>query len=293
MRRRRTMLFSPASNPKMLYNAHICKPDCIIFDLEDAVSYEDKVPARDLLIEALKVVDYGNCEVFARINPLYTPFGRDDVKELVAAGLKNIRLPMCESKENIIQLDELLSEVEKVNNIQPGSVKIQGAIETLKGVKNAYEIATVSKRVVSISFGAEDFTRELGVNRTSEGKELFLARASVVMAAKMAGIDPIDTVWANISDEAGFINEVKDAKNLGFSGKSCIHPSQVEIANEIFSPTKKEIEDSLKIIKACKEANITDKGGVILVEGKMVDGPVISKAENILKMANIDLGEIL
>lgn len=289
--RRRTMLFSPASNPKMLYSAHICKPDCIIFDLEDAVSYDDKIPARDLLVEALKVVDYGSCEVFCRINPLYSPFGKDDVKELVAAGLRNIRLPMCESKENIEELDELLKEVEQANNIEIGSVKIQGAIETLKGVKNAYEIATASKRVVSISFGAEDFTRQLGVNRTAEGKELFLARASVVMAAKMAGVDPIDTVWSNLSDEEGFIKEVKDAKNLGFAGKSCIHPRQVELANEIFSPSKEEIENALKIMQACKDANITDKGGVILVGGKMVDGPIISKAENILKMANITLGE--
>lgn len=291
MKRRRTMLFSPASNPKMLYSSHICKPDCIIFDLEDAVSYDDKIPARDLLIEALKVVDYGDCEIFCRINPLYTPFGKDDVKELVAAGLRNIRLPMCESKENIIELDELLNEVEKANNIELGTVKIQGAIETLKGVKNAYEIATASKRVVSISFGAEDFTRQLGVNRTAEGKELFLARSSVVMAAKMAGVDPIDTVWANLGDEEGFIKEVKDAKNLGFAGKSCIHPSQVELANEIFSPSKEEVQAALKIMQACKDANITEKGGVILVDGKMVDGPIITKAENILKMANITLGE--
>jgi citrate lyase subunit beta/citryl-CoA lyase len=292
MQRRRTMLFCPASNPKMLYTAHLYEPDCILFDLEDAVSYSDKIAARDLLVEALKVVDYRNVEIFARINPLYTEFGEQDVRELVEAGLKRLRLPMCESKENIEELDKLLTDAEKKLGIKEGAVKIQGAIETPKGAFNAHEIAKASPRMISISFGAEDFTRELGVSRTAEGKELLYGRTQVVMAAKLAGIDPIDTVWTNLEDHEGFLKEALDAKILGFTGKSCIHPKQISQIHQIFSPTQKEIESAIKIIKACQEQGLLKEGGVILVDGKMVDGPVIRKAEHILKMANIEINEI-
>lgn len=281
---RRTMLFCPASNPKMLFNAAIYKPDCILFDLEDAVKYDEKESARDLLVEALKVVDYGNCEVFARINPLYTEFGEVDARELVKAGLRNMRLPMCETSDDVIKLDNLLNEIEKENGIKLGTVKIQCAIETPKGVKNSLEIAQASERVISISFGAEDYTRTLGTDRTKEATEIFFARSQVAISASIAGIDAIDTVWADVSDIEGFKNEVKSAQNLGFAGKSCIHPVQIEIAHGIFTPSVEEVEKSLKIIKAAEEANI-EEGGVITVDGKMVDIPVIVKAQRVLSLA--------
>jgi citrate lyase subunit beta/citryl-CoA lyase len=281
---RRTMLFCPASNPKLLFTAHVYKPDCIIFDLEDAVKYDEKDSARDLLAEALKTIDYEDCEVFARINPLYTEFGETDVRELVKAGLKRVRLPMCEKKEDIIELDKLLTDVEKKNNIEEGSVKIQCAIETPKGVYNSLEIAQGSSRVISISFGAEDYTRTLGVDRTASGEEIFLARSQVALSASIAGVDAIDTVWSNLSDEDGFKREIKNAISLGFSGKSCIHPSQIDIVHEMFKPDAKEIEKSMKIISAAKESNI-EKGGVITVDGKMVDIPVIAKAERVVNLA--------
>ncbi len=281
---RRTMLFCPASNGKMLFNAPIYKPDCIIFDLEDAVKYDDKEAARDLLVEALKVVDYGDVEVFARVNPLYTEFGETDVRELVKAGLTRLRLPMCETAENIVELDRLLEEVEKENNIELGTVKVQCAIETPLGVHNALSIAQASDRVVSISFGAEDFTRSLGVDRTKEATELFYARSQVAMAASIAGVDAIDTVWADVEDTDGFKNEVNSARNLGFAGKSCIHPGQIEIVHGIYTPSTSEIEKSVRIVEAAKEANI-DKGGVITLDGKMIDIPVIAKAQRIVDLA--------
>ena len=281
---RRTMMFCPASNPKMLFTAQIYNPDCIIFDLEDAVAYAEKDSARDLLCEALKTVDYGDIEVFARINALYTPFGETDVRELVKAGLKNIRLPMCECSEDVQRLERLIEEVEKENGIEIGTVKIQCAIETPKGVENAYEIAKASDRIVAISIGAEDFTRSLGTERTKAGRELFYARTRVVIAASAAGVDSIDTVWADVSDMEGFISEAKEAKNLGFSGKSCVHPAQVKEVHKIFTPTKEEIEKSLEIIHASSEAEKMNLG-VITVNGKMVDLPVIQKAERIVSLA--------
>lgn len=264
---RRTMMFAPANNPKMLVTAHLYGPDCVLFDLEDAVKYAEKDAARDLLAEALKVVDYGDTEIFARINPLYTEFGKDDVRILVPAGLRRMRLAMCEKPEHVKELDDLLTEVEKEHGIEIGSCKIQCSLETPLAIMNAVQIATASPRVTSISFGAEDFTRTLGAERTKAGKEIFMARSMVVMAAAIAGVDAIDTVWADIADEEGFREEVKSSMNLGFAGKSCIHPSQVKIVHEIFTPNEEELVKSLEIVKAAQEADIS-KGGVITVNGK-------------------------
>lgn len=278
------MMFAPANNPKMLVTAHLYGPDCVLFDLEDAVKYADKDAARDLLAEALKVVDYGDTEIFARINPLSTEFGKDDVRVLVPAGLRKMRLAMCETPEQVKELDQLLTKVEKEHGIENGACKIQCSLETPLAVMNAVSIATASSRVISISFGAEDFTRTMGAERTKEGKELFVARTMVVMAAAIAGVDAIDTVWSDLDDEEGFKEEVKTSMNLGFAGKSCIHPSQVKIVHKIFTPNKEELEKSLEIVKAAEAANI-NKGGVITVNGKMVDIPVIAKAEKVVRLA--------
>ena len=273
-RARRTMMFAPANNPKMLVTAHLYGPDCVLFDLEDAVKYADKDAARDLLAEALKVVDYGDTEIFARINPLSTEFGKDDVRVLVPAGLRKMRLAMCETPEQVKELDQLLTKVEKEHGIENGACKIQCSLETPLAVMNAVSIATASSRVI----------RTMGAERTKEGKELFVARTMVVMAAAIAGVDAIDTVWSDLDDEEGFKEEVKTSMNLGFAGKSCIHPSQVKIVHKIFTPNKEELEKSLEIVKAAETANI-NKGGVITVNGKMVDIPVIAKAEKVVRLA--------
>ena len=287
---RRTMLFAPASNPKLLFNTAIYKPDCILFDLEDSVKYDEKDAARDLLVEAFKAVDFGKSEVFVRINPLRTPlgekapFGETDVRELVPAGLRKMRLPMCEKLEHIEELSKLLDELEKEHNIEEGSIKIQASLETPLGVMNALSIAQSSERVVSISFGAEDFTRTLGTDRTKAATELFFARSQVAMAASIAKVDAIDTVWSDVSDIEGFRKEVESAKNLGFAGKSCIHPSQIKIVHSVFTPSMEEVTRSIEIVEAAKLANI-EAGGVITVNGKMVDIPVIAKAERVVNLA--------
>lgn len=281
---RRTMLFSPANNPKMLAMAHLYGSDCVIFDLEDAIKYAEKDAARDLFAEALKTIDYGDTEIYARLNPLYTEFGEKDVRVLVPAGLRYMRLAMTDTPEQIKELDALLTEVEKEHGIEIGSCKIQASLETPTAVNNAYEIATASERVVTMSFGAEDFTRTLGAERTKEGKEIFVAKSMIVMAAARAGIDAIDTVWAFLDDIEGFKKEIQNSVNMGFAGKSCVHPSQIKEIHSIFTPSKKEIEKSLIIVKAAEEADI-ENGGVIQVNGKMIDIPIISKAQKVVNLA--------
>lgn len=281
---RRSMLFCPANNNKMLMTAHLKEPDCIIFDLEDAVAYSEKENARTMLCEALKKIDYGKCEIFARINSLNTRFVQQDVEQLVKSGIKNIRLPMCESKENVTELSDMLSYYEHKYGIENGFVKIQGAIETPKGVLNALEIATSSTRMISISFGAEDYTNCLGINRMNTSMEFLYARSHIAICANVARIDSIDTVYSDIRNIDGFIREATEAKNLGFSGKSCIHPSQVLEVHKIYTPTIEEIKNAMNVISTAKLAEEKNEG-VILVDGKMIDKPIIEKAKRILLIA--------
>lgn len=281
---RRTMLFCPAVNPKLYIDGPMYNPDCIIFDLEDSIRYDQKVEARDLLCAAYKELDFHGVEIFVRINPLYTEFGVDDVKALVEAGIRRFRLPMCEKVENVTELDELLTSLETKFGIEAGSCLIQCSIETPLGVENAFALASASSRVTSISFGAEDYTRLLGVDRTKSAEELFYARSRVCNAASVAGVDAIDTVWADFNDLEGFKNETKMARQLGFAGKSCIHPLQINEVHKIYTPTMDEVEKSLVILREVEKAGI-DKGGVIQVDGKMVDIPVIEKARRIVDLA--------
>lgn len=283
-RLRRSMLFVPANHPGMIFQAPVFRPDCIIFDLEDAIPVREKDSARDLLVEAVKTLDFGDCEVFARINPLYTPFGEEDVRALTAAGLKNYRLPMTESPEDIRTLDRLLTKLEQEHSLKQDSLKILGAIETAKGVLNAPAIALSSQRLLGISFGAEDFTRSMTTERSKTGEEMFWARSHIVLAAMAAGIDAIDTVFADLDDEEAFTAEVKMAKQLGFSGKSLIHPSQINVVHALFSPGTEEIRQARRIIDAMEEAE--QKGaGVIVVDGKMVDEPVLVRARRVMELA--------
>ena len=279
----RSWLFCPANNPKLLYSATTYAPDAIIFDLEDAVPVDEKDDARDLLVEALKTIDYKDIIVLARVNPLYTPFGEKDIRELVPAGLKYIRFPMCETVQHVQELDALLTELEKANNIPVGTVKVAAALETPLGVYNALAIAQ-EDRIFAISLGAEDFTRSLGATRTPKGVELDYARGKIVLEASIAGVLAIDTVWADMSNKEGFQAEVVHIKNMGFDGKACIHPAQIDDIHGVFTPKKEEIEQSLRIIQAAQDSGIKD-GGVIKLDGKMVDIPVIQKAERIVKLA--------
>lgn len=281
MYKMRTMLFCPANKPKVYLNAPVFHPDCILFDLEDAVAMSEKDAGRDLLCKAMESLDFGDCMVFARVNGTSTPFFEDDVRAIVPSGIRYMRLSMCDSPDDVITLDQLLSEVEKVNGIEEGTVKIQCSIETAKGVLNARESVHASDRVISLSFGAEDYTNSMGTVRTIDGNELSYARTYLPVVAAEAGITAVDTVWSNYKDEEGFAREVQWAKTLGFTGKSCIHPSQINIANKLLSPTEEEIEYAQRIIDAEKEATAAGIG-VFTVDNKMVDYPIISKARKIL-----------
>lgn len=277
-------MYVPGNNPGMVKDAHIYGADSIMFDLEDSVTVKEKDSARFLVFNALKTIDYEGIEKVVRVNGLDTPFGREDFEAIVRAVPDIIRLPKTEKPEDILEADRLISEVEAKAGIERGTVKLMAAIESALGVINAYKIATASKRLIAIAIGAEDFVTDLKTTRSLDGIEVLTARSQIVMAARAAGIYALDTVFADINDMEGFINEVKVAKQLGFDGKSVINPRQIEPVHRIYTPTEKEINKSLRIIEAIKEA-ATRGSGVIAVDGKMVDGPIVNRAHRVLELA--------
>ena len=276
-------MFIPGNNPSMMQDAYIYHPDSIMLDLEDSVIMAEKDAARMLVYNALKTVDYGTIERVVRINPLSTPYGKKDIEAVVKGGADVIRMPKTETADEVREVEAEIEKVEKEIGCQ-GRTLIMAAIESALGIVNAYDIATASKRMMGIALGAEDYSANLKTQRTKEGTELQLARETIVVAARAAGIDALDTVFSNLNDMEAFRNEVELIKRMGFDGKSIINPRQIEIVNEVFAPKEKEIEKARIILAAIKEA--AERGsGVIAVNGKMVDRPVVIRAQRTIDLA--------
>jgi citrate lyase subunit beta / citryl-CoA lyase len=284
-RLRRTMMFLPGSNPGMVKDAYIYGADSIMFDLEDAVAVTEKDSARFLVYNAIKTIDYGDTELVVRINGLDTPYGRDDIEAMVRAGADVIRLPKTDRKEDVKAVEAIIEEVEKNIGREVGSTKMMAAIESPIGVINAYEIATSSPRLIAIALGAEDYVTNMKTKRYPDGMELLGARTQIVIAARAAGIYAIDTVYTEVDNEEGFRKEVALVKQLGFDGKSVINPRQIKPVHEIYAPSADEIRKSVAIKTAAKEAQ--EKGlGVISLNGKMIDKPIVDRAERVLQLAS-------
>ena len=276
-------MFVPGNNPGMMQDAFIYGPDSIMLDLEDSVTMAEKDAARLLVHNALKTIDYGNTEMVVRINPLNTAYGKKDVEAVVKAGVHVIRMPKTETAEEVREVEREIERVEKEIGCL-GRTKIMAAIESTLGIVNAYEIAVASERMMGIALGAEDYCANLKTQRSPEGTELLFARQQIVVAARAAGIDALDTVYSNLNDMETFRKEVELIKQLGFDGKSIINPRQIEIVNEVFAPTEKAIEKAKTIIAAIKEAEKRGSG-VIAVDGKMVDRSVVIRAQRTIDLA--------
>ena len=277
------MMFVPGNNPGMMADAHIYGPDSIMLDLEDSVTLAEKDAARLLVYHALQSVDYGNTEMVVRINPLNTPFGRKDIEAVVRAGVQVIRMPKTETADEVREVEaEILRVEQRLGCV--GRTQIMAAIESALGVVNAYDIATASNRMMGIALGAEDYCANLKTQRTPSGNELQLARQTIVVTARAAGIDALDTVYSNLNDMDTFRAEVEYIKSLGFDGKSIINPRQIEVVNEVFAPKEKDIAKARTILAAIKEAE--ERGsGVVSVNGKMVDKPVVIRAQRTIDLA--------
>jgi len=281
---RRTMLFVPGNNPGMMSDAHIYGSDALMFDLEDSVTLREKDAARLLVYHALKTIHYGECERVVRVNPLSTPFGKADIEAMVAAGAEVIRLPKTETAQDILDTEAEIERAERKYGIPVGQTRMMAAIEGALGVVNAYPIASASPRLVAIALGAEDYCANLKTTRSPEGSELLFARGAIIVAARAAGIDCIDTVFSDVNNEEQLVKETLAIKQLGFDGKSVINPRQIKPVHRVFMPTHEEFVKAQRIIAASLDAEARGSG-VVALDGKMIDRPVVLRAERTLELA--------
>ncbi|MCQ9120385.1 citrate (pro-3S)-lyase subunit beta [Rodentibacter pneumotropicus] len=290
MKLRRSMLFVPGSNAAMLSNSFIYKPDSIMFDLEDAVALKEKDTARLLVAHALQHPLYQEMETVVRVNPLDSEFGLLDLNAVVRAGVDVVRMPKTETAQDVIDMDREITEIEKACGREIGSTKMLAAIESPLGITQANQIATASQRLIGIALGAEDYVRNLKTERSADGIELLFARCSILQAARAAGIQAFDTVYSNANNEEGFLQEASLIKQLGFDGKSLINPRQIELLHNLFAPTQKDVEQAKRIIEAAEEAE-RQGSGVVSLNGKMIDAPIIDRARLVLERAKSGIRE--
>lgn len=274
-------LYLPGNSPSMMLNAGIHQPNGIILDLEDSVAPSKKSEARLLVRNALCQVDFYGAERMVRINQL--PDGLDDLDEVIPHQVHLILIPKCEHGSQVRQVEEKIEGILKGVS-QERQIYLMPIVESCLGVENAFQIATASQQVVALAIGLEDYTADLGVMRTEGGEESLYARTRLVNACKAAGIQAIDSVYSDVGNMEGLKENVAQSKSLGFEGMGCIHPRQVPVIHEGFAPLEDEIHKAEKIVEAFNEAE--SKGlGVISLGTKMIDPPVVKRAQKTLDLA--------
>lgn len=296
---RRSRLYLPGNEPKFMLNAGLHRPDGIILDLEDSVAPACKDEARTLVRNALRSVDFCGAERMVRINQ--GGRGMEDLDYIVPHNVHVVLIPKVEDAEQVREIDARIKQIFKErrpndadaagehaallrNDTTPARVFLMPIIESARGVLNAREIASACESVVALTIGLEDYTADIGTARTVEGRESLWARCMIVNAARAAGIPPIDSVFSDVDDETGLRASVQEAKALGFEGKGCIHPRQIRVIHEAFAPTREELEKSLRIVAAFEEAQARGLG-VVALGSKMIDPPVVKRAQRIVRLA--------
>ena len=295
-----TRLYLPGNNPGMMLNAGIHEPDGIILDLEDSVAPQAKDEARILVRNALRNLDFYGAERMVRINRL--PLGFTDLEAVIPQQPDLVLIPKAEDPEDIIEVDKKIREIRdssaKHGNSSPAGGKNTGdsansserpvfimpILESALGIEKAFEIATASKNIVAMAIGLEDYTADIGVQRTEEGDESFFARTRLVNACKAAGLQAIDSVYSDVGNEEGLRETVLRSRALGFEGMGCIHPRQVPVVKNAFQPDENEIKKAKALVMAFEEA---ERNGLAVVSlgSKMIDPPVVRRAQRTIGLA--------
>jgi len=274
-----TRLYLPGNNPGMMLNAGIHKPDGVILDLEDSVAPAVKEEARVLVRNALSAVNFYGAERMVRINQL--PMGLIDIEAIIPQRPDLILVPKVQDPAEIMELDDRITGL-LADTGHP--VFLMPILESALGIERAFEIASASKNIVAMAIGLEDYTADIGVHRSEEGKESIYARSRMVNACKAAGIQAIDSVYSDVANEKGLLDTVRRSRNMGFEGMGCIHPRQVPVIKEVFRPVRGEIEKAIAIVIAFEDAE--KKGlGVVSLGSKMIDAPVVKRAQRTLDLA--------
>jgi citrate lyase subunit beta/citryl-CoA lyase len=280
----RSLLFVPGSRQEMLEKASRFPADVLCLDLEDSVLPADKPRARDLVRDAVLRLTEAGRAVHVRINSIDSGYTRDDLASVMQPGLAGVLLPKTESAQDVRDIDVLLREQELAREVKPGTVELVVAIESAQALLRCEEISHASTRLAAVMLGAEDFTFDMGVGRSREGSELQYARGVIGVCAHAAGVEALDTPWADIQDIEGLVADAESAKAAGFSGKYVIHPSHVEPVHRVFSPSEDEIAHARRVLAAWEEAQ--EKGlGAVEANGRMVDRPIVERARRVVEQA--------
>jgi citrate lyase subunit beta/citryl-CoA lyase len=282
------MLYIPGNNAAMIQQGGIYGADCVLLDLEDSISPAEKDSARILLKHAIPAVDFYGAEVAVRVNHLGTPFGYDDFQEIVPIQPDALRLPKIETAEEVLRVIQLIEKIEDAYHLRHDKLTVEAMIETAIGVENALEIASASPRIAAIAIGGQDLAADMGITLGSSAGSLEYASQRIVMAAKAAHIDVMDTVFIDIDDEEGLRTAAVHARQIGFTGKAAINPRQIDIINEVFTPNDAEIADAIDIVAAFRQHQAAGIG-VFALHGKMVDAPVVARAQRVLDLADVDI----
>ena len=278
----RSFLFAPGNHPRKVEKVFDCGADHVILDLEDAVAKAEKVATRAAVVEALKRPR--RCGGYVRVNSYGTEFCYGDAEAIVGPWLDGIVFPMTESREQILAFDWLIGNLERERGLPVGGIDIMPIIETGKGVAAAREIAGAGTRVKRMAFGAGDYTLDMNMEWTLDEVELDHARAEIVMASRVGGIEPpLDTVWVHIKDLENLEKSAERAKRMGFQGKTCIYPPQVAVVNKVYSPTSEEVDFARRVVEAFEQAE-REGSSSIQLDGFFIDYPIVYKAQRTLDM---------
>ena len=278
----RSFLFAPGNHPRKVEKVFGCGADHVILDLEDAVANAEKVATRAVIVEALR--QPRNCGGYVRVNSYNTEFCYGDVVGIVGPWLDGIVLPMVESREQLLAFDWLLGNLERERGLPVGGIDIIPIIETGKGVAAAREITCCGSRARRLAFGAGDYTHDMNMDWSLDEGELQAVRAETVLASRIAGMEPpIDTVWIHIKDLDNLQKSSVLAKGMGFQGKMCIYPPQVEVVNRVYTPTAEELDFAKRVVAAFEEAERQGSSS-IQMDGYFIDYPIVYKAQRTLDM---------
>ena len=283
----RSWLFVPGHRQRMIDKAFGLNADAMMLDIEDGVAPNEKDAARKNIAESLgREKAPGSPARYVRINAIGHARMDADLEAVIRPGLEGLVCPKVDTPEEVRQIDAILNDQEPKNNLKKGSVKLLIAIESPRGLLNAPAIAASSTRVAGLLFGAEDFGREIGLPTVREGeaRDLIYARSSMVIAAASSHMQAVDGVWVDLNDSQGLLGFAKQSRQLGFSGMSCIHPSQVDAINTTFSPTAEEIDYCQKVLQAFEEANARGDGSIAF-GGQLIDRPIVERARRTIDMA--------
>ena len=281
----RSVIFVPGNRENMLERAKSFKADVVMVDLEDSVPPGEKAVARDLAKDWVPTLRREGQRVMVRVNSLDTGLTRSELEVVVSPDLYGISVGKVESTWNIRDVDRMLSAIEPAAGVEQGSIKISAWVETASALVDARDIAIASQRVIALAFGAEDFTNDMGIQRSDTGEEIQVPRSLVPVAARAANVASLDSPFVLFQDPDALRADAHRARQMGYTGKHAIHPAQLDIINEVFSPSLEEVAYARKIMEAWDEAEAAGRGS-LAIDGRMVDVPVVKRAQNLLAFAD-------